>query len=217
MMRQTTLLLLAAVSLWAQGTGSPAWKEFSIGPAGRSGGRFSSEGIRGDGVPLKRVLAKTYGLPEHRIIGPEWLSDRFALTAVVSNPEDFQPLMQQELETRFQMVAHREKKEVAVYVLKAAEGVQPVSKPADSRSPSLRMSHATMTEFANALADVVQRPVFDETGISGSFEITLSWTMGNAASLRKALKEQLGVDLAEDRRSVELLMIDRIERPKFSK
>jgi uncharacterized protein (TIGR03435 family) len=229
------LLLLAAAPLAAQGTnaplaaqntGAPEWQEFSLGPAGKSGGRWAKDSIRGEGVPLKKVIARAYDLPEHRVVGPEWIgTQRYALTAVASKPEDLQPLLQRMLAERFQMEAHRETKEVPVYVLKALEGLQPNARPpvpvqADRREASalgLRLSHASMKDLADTLADMLLRPVFDETGIDGSFEISLNWKRGDAESLRKAVREQLGVNLIEERRAVELLLITRIERPQFTK
>ena len=96
-----TILFLAVAGLWAQTSSGPAWKEFSIGPMVKPGGRYGNDGIRGDGVPLKKVIAKAYGLPEHRIVGPDWVNvQRYQWTAVVADPVNFQPFMQQELASR---------------------------------------------------------------------------------------------------------------------
>jgi len=229
MRSQVGIFLFATMALWGQNT-TTTWKEFSIGPATKGPGRFSREGIRGAQVPVKRVLAKAFGLPEHRILGPDWIaSQRYALTAIVSNPDDFQPLMQQEFTNRFLMLSHRETRELPVYVLKPIAGTKPsVSSSgggtligrgseigASVNGLSIKMAQSSLDGFAAELEDTINRPVFNESGIDGLFDITLSWDPRSAASLIKAVKNQLGCDLVEERRNVELLVIDRIEKPRF--
>ena len=221
-----TILFLAVAGLWAQTSSGPAWKEFSIGPMVKPGGRYGNDGIRGDGVPLKKVIAKAYGLPEHRIVGPDWVNvQRYQWTAVVADPVNFQPFMQQELASRFHMEAHRETRDVPVYILKPSPDARPGGPPASTMGiggaeisrVGLRMPRSSMADFAGTLADLLLRPVFDETGLEGAYDIVLSWKFGNTESLKKAVKEQLGVDIVDDRRAVELLIIDHIEQPQFTK
>jgi uncharacterized protein (TIGR03435 family) len=223
---RTTILILAAAGLWGQTAPAPAWKEFSIGPMVKPGGRYGNDGIRGDGVPLKKVIAKAYGLPEHRIVGPEWVNaQRYQWTAVVADAANFQPFMQQELASRFHMEAHRETRNVPVYLLRPSPDARPGGPPASTMGiggseisgVGLRMPRSTMADFAGTLADMLLRPVFDETGMEGTYDIVLSWKFGNPESLKKAVKEQLGVEMVEDHRAVELLIITRIERPEFTK
>ncbi len=108
-MTRLAVWLCAASALFGQSADSPKWKEFSIGPPTRNQTGFGPNGLRADGIPLVRALARAYGLPEHRIIGPDWLdTERYAIVAQVDDLKDFQPLFQQELTARFKMVAHRE-------------------------------------------------------------------------------------------------------------
>ncbi len=218
------ILLMAGVSLLGQESTAPGWQEFSIGPPTRNHSAFSREGIRAEGVPLKRVIARAYGLAEHRVIGPDWLdTERYALTAIASDPQDFQPLLQKELASRVHMAAQRETKEIAVYLLRPLEGMAPSPPPAQTQAktgrptPSIRMSHITMAAFAKEFADVIHKPVFDETGIDGSFDISFTWANNSPSSLQKAVKEQLGLQLVEDKRSVEILTIQHIEKLQFPK
>jgi len=216
------IALLVTAAMYAQG----GWKEFTLGPPTRNQARFGPDGIRAAGVPLKRVLSRAYGLPEHRILGPSWIAEeRYALTAVPANPDDLQTLLQQELTNQFHMIAHREKRAVEVLVLKKMEGasestpLKPVSgKPtveATMSTGSLRLPQATLKSFAASLADMIVRPVFDETEMDSVFDINLTFQQGNIASLRKAVRDQLGLELADDRRVVDLVQIDHIEKPKF--
>lgn len=63
-------------------------------------------------------------------------------------------------------------------------------------------------------------PVFDRTGLAGNFSIGLRWNADPTAgidakfpSLTTALQEQLGLKLESGRDPVEVLVIDRLERP----
>lgn len=220
---KTGLWLLAVSAAWAQSTPSLTWKEFSIGPPIRGQAGFSREGIRAEGVPLKRVLSRAYGMPEQRILGPSWLDERFAMTALVDNPDDLAPLLQREFANRFQMLAHRETRELPVFVLRVMEGAAASPRPggtgrgATISDRSIKVNNSTVRGFADALADVTQRPVFDETGIDAKMDFSLSWKPGDAGSLQAAIKAQLGMQLVEEKRSLEILVIDHIEKPRFDK
>lgn len=93
---------------------------------------------------------------------------------------------------------------------------------------------ATLPELANALSPLVARVVQDQTGLAGRFAFTLRWTpeqmspglerkaraMGlppadpDGSSLFTAVREQLGLKLDARKGPVEVLVIDRAERPK---
>jgi uncharacterized protein (TIGR03435 family) len=223
MRRKIVLFVAAASALLGQTAGTATWTEFSIGPPTRNQAGFSPHGIRADGIYLRKALAKAYDLPEHRVIGPDWLdTERYAITGQVENPADFKPLFQQELTARFHMIAHLETKEVPVYLLKTLDGGAmhpPASEGGAGRglSGGLKMPHATVATFASFLADYIKRPVFDETGMDGSFDFSLSWNKVSQASLQEAVKQQLGLQLVDDKRSLQLLIVEHIEKLQFAK
>jgi uncharacterized protein (TIGR03435 family) len=90
---------------------------------------------------------------------------------------------------------------------------------------------ATMENITSGLAELVpgiNRIVVDRTGLTGMFDIDLRWTPdspvtfggqvvppfdGNAPSLFTAIREQLGLKLESTRAPVDVLVIDRVERP----
>jgi len=68
------------------------------------------------------------------------------------------------------------------------------------------------------LSPSVDRPVIDETGLSGMFELRLEWSDENPptadkASLFTAMREQLGLRLDPAERPMEVLVVDTVERP----
>ena len=101
-------------------------------------------------------------------------------------------------------------------------------------SASLVTGGSPMIAFVNALSQLTQRIVVDRTGLTGLFEADLRWTPdgpsvvvpappggpetspgydSNGPSLTTALQEQLGLKLESRKDFVDMLVIDRIERP----
>jgi uncharacterized protein (TIGR03435 family) len=207
-----TLLLLAPA--WGQ----PAWKSFSIGAPTGKNTRTTMEGMEGQGVPFLRIVSRAYNVPEYLILGPAWMaSERYSLTALVSAPEDFAPLMQKELADRFHLVARRDKSNLSAYVLRTIPGEAHKLKAGTEGGGNLSNGAITVTNidlsrFVSRLADVLSCPVINDTGIDGRFDFALTWLPGNPVSLQNAVKDQLGLQLLEDKREIDTLVVDRAEK-----
>ena len=93
-----------------------------------------------------------------------------------------------------------------------------------------RYAGMTMERFASGLSGSLGRPVFDRTGLTGTFDIELNYIREmppgpgfstrpevapapNGVSLRDAITQQLGLDLRSERGPVEFFVIDSINRP----
>jgi uncharacterized protein (TIGR03435 family) len=86
---------------------------------------------------------------------------------------------------------------------------------------------ALLSDFARNLAGLAGRTVVDQTGLTGTYDLELTWTpdsapgepsVGGAApseggSLFTALQEQLGLKLEAQRAPLEFVVIDSAERP----
>jgi uncharacterized protein (TIGR03435 family) len=118
------------------------------------------------------------------------------------------------------MAAHLETKEVPIYILRTIEGgaMKPASGDSGGgRGMSGLKMQSTVGAFAIQLSDYIKRPVFDETGMDGTFDLSLFWKKGNPESLQEVVKQQLGLQLVDDKRSLELLIVDHIEKLQFPK
>jgi uncharacterized protein (TIGR03435 family) len=91
----------------------------------------------------------------------------------------------------------------------------------------------SLAQLTQMLSQFTQRIVIDRTGLEGTFDIDLTFTLdgvpnapppppggppppsvdSNSPSLFTALQEQLGLKLESDRAPVEVLVIDHVERP----
>jgi uncharacterized protein (TIGR03435 family) len=77
-----------------------------------------------------------------------------------------------------------------------------------------------MRDFADKLAESLDRPVSDATGLQGGYEISLTWVPddgpaasdGVGGSIFTAVQEQLGLRLEPQKASVEMLVVDRAEK-----
>ena len=119
--------------------------------------------------------------------------------------------------------------------LPTANGAQPCG--FGSNSPGLfRFSGRSIAQFVPTLSDLTGRPVIDKTGLTGLYDLTLKFayegrmpgvmgplgTQGppppvdpDAPSLSAALQEQLGLKLEGSRGPVEVVVIDKFEKPTF--
>jgi uncharacterized protein (TIGR03435 family) len=86
----------------------------------------------------------------------------------------------------------------------------------------------TMQEFTRPLSQVLRRPVINETGLEGEFDLDVIFSpeglggalvgpppasVSDAPSLETALRDDLGIRLESRRGSVEVLVVEKIERP----
>lgn len=133
---------------------------------------------------------------------------------------------------RFNLRYHRESRVSSVYVLSIAKGgprLRQAKLAPTSQGPHMfaplepgnLQSHSTfMWQLVEELENQLNCMVRDETGLSGSYDYTLAWTPDDPAhaessgpSLSTAMKEQLGLKLEMQKRQVEVVIIDHIERP----
>jgi uncharacterized protein (TIGR03435 family) len=177
--------------------------------------------------------------------GPDWLpSDRFDLLAVVHGTVPFETtpddrvasLTGRLLARRFGLSAHRETRMGSMLSLRAVDvnahpGRKAPAPPcvahdtegsdrqrflcaATAGTTAFRGLAANIPQLADFLANRLDRPVRDDTRLRGPFAIDLSWTGGQAA-LSTALRDQVGLTLAPIEGPVEVLVVDRVTRPRL--
>lgn len=199
---------------------------------------------------LADLLTFAYGLHHHQITGgPAWIeSEHYDLGAKPDGegqPSDAQwkTMVQKLLADRFQLKFHHEKKELSVYAIVAGKAGPKLTKSEGDpdglpalffrRLGDLTVRNATMADFAQLMQGaVLDRPVVDQTGLSGRFDFTLNWTpdefqfsgLGVKPSpptdkpdappdLYTAIQQQIGLKIDSTRAPVDILVIDRVEKP----
>jgi len=82
----------------------------------------------------------------------------------------------------------------------------------DSRGlGSLSLRGRPIAQLANSLSNVVGRPVIDRTGLAGNYDVDLTWA--SEQNMFTAVGEQLGLRLVMQTNTIEVLVVDRVERP----
>jgi uncharacterized protein (TIGR03435 family) len=199
--------------------------------AGNNPWTFSPNRFTARRASLKLLIGIAYGVDGNRIEATaDWMdSQHYSIEAKVDGDQSMtsrqmQPLIQRLLEERFQLKTHRNTKLVSGYALVVAKGgpkLQPgQEKPSTNgyilpnaiRSPSM-----SMAGLASMLSRPAGFPIIDKTGISGNYDIKLSYAPANnpdssLPSLFTALQEQLGLKLEPAKVPVEYLVIDHAER-----
>jgi uncharacterized protein (TIGR03435 family) len=157
--------------------------------------------------------------------------------------EEQMAMLRQLLADRFHLQFHREPKELSVYaIVPAKSGAKLASTTTAPEKAGILAIHmfADHAEFPgrNAtvgdLASVLQRaaldrPVIDRTGLTGRYDYDLAWTPDesqfggfhaaeptNGAAkpdLFAAIQQQLGLRLEATKAPVDIIVIDRVDRP----
>lgn len=186
--------------------------------------------IRITNLPLKVVIENAYGVRDYQFSGPEWLSgvryDIEGKTPAGYTHQQLGPMLRALLAERFKLAVHHESKQVAGYALVAAKGG---SKLRESEGPRtyftarpglISGTQVKVRELVGALAGRLGRPVEDRTELRGAYDVKLEWNSDEARgggddvlpSLFTALGEQLGLRLEAEKTTVDVVVVDRIEK-----
>jgi uncharacterized protein (TIGR03435 family) len=248
------IALLSGLSLHGQSPG-PKFEVASLkrsAPGGRGGGiRPSPGGERyiATNATLRMMLMVAYGVRNEQIVGgPDWINtDRFDMNAKAEKPstiDELHLMLQDLVAERFQLKLHREKKDLPIYVLSvdkdnpkleshtAQNAGEPWIEVEVVQFPRMRWhaKFATMDLFARRLGEVTDRPVVNQTGLTGGFDFDLEFTRElppgvpenaningvpldtSGPTIFEAVRK-LGLKLERQKGPVETIVIDKIEKP----
>jgi len=182
---------------------------------------WRGEEIRARGATLADLLNLVLNIEPHLFVSDDLLLDaRYDVTIVPPEPDA--DMANALLRAVVEQVAHprlrRETREIPVYVLGARPADAMRLAPGGDEPPSLRggrgavvATNITMDAFVKALQRHLMTPVFDETGLTGTYSFTLEWTPGDTPSLVEALRRQAGFDVRVERRPIEVYVVKRGE------
>ncbi len=192
-MKTFALLVMAAGILTAQSFEAASVRRSApeaVGKARSTGAvpRQQEPGrINYPNVNLKAVLALAYGVDRDQVAGPQWLDDeRYDIVATLpadATQEQVPAMLQHLLSDRFRMSVHmetRQRARLALVVGKNMPKLTPAKESSrfgfEANSDNVVFTKATMTSLARMLTLFVGRPVADETGITGEYDIKVNTT-----------------------------------------
>ena len=140
-------------------------------------------------------------------------------------PAKDQPLekLQQKLNERFKVTAHFETNELDVLIVKRsnldAAGLIPTiggeSSVGGNLRTNLKISNWRLKNFADQFEEILDVPVFDETGVTNNYDCNVTWQQhpGETSkdAFKRAVSEQLGLDFEPSRREIKKLVVERVK------
>lgn len=196
-------------------------------------------------VTVQDLVMDAYGIDHDRILGlADWevgpFGEHFDVEAKAAGDgtptqDQLRLMLQKVLADRFQLKLHREMRPLPVYALVIAKNgpkVREITKeeflarPRYASMPARYpvLTQDTMTSFAGSLSFQVDRPVVDQTGLTGYYEFaTPEWMqpdwdrrtdpLGAQAAVFSELEARIGLKLEPRKDPIEVLVIDHVERP----
>lgn len=189
------------------------------------------------------MIEMAYGVHPRQVVNaPEWTrSERFDVQGMPDiegqpNVKQFQGMVRKLLEERFGLKLHMQKQEMPRYSLTVAKsGLKmtptrsaPDALPnengnGDNSTMTYTMTNVSVEDLAHTLGASLDRPVVNETGLNGRYDLTLKWLRADAPAdagaensvpgLFTAIQEQLGLKMEPTKGNVDVLVIDHVERP----
>jgi uncharacterized protein (TIGR03435 family) len=201
---------------------------------------------------LADLMMFAYSVQMKQIIGaPDWIErDRYDISATpdqegTPTADQVRVMIRKLLADRFQLKFHSEKRELSAFVLTVGKdgsklkpsqpngnlhgiGIQP------ARTGAMMFgNNAPIPAFTSFLqSNVLDRPVVDRTGLTGRYDLTVTFTPDDslfnghplgfpepaegvepAPNLFDAIQQQLGLKLTAEKTQVDVLAIDHVEKP----
>jgi uncharacterized protein (TIGR03435 family) len=237
-------IALTSSGLYAQ---TPlAFEAASIKPAApdlRSGGHGIAPGgerYLATNTGLRLLISEAYSVRLDQITGgPDWLErERYDIVATAGRPcrpAEMRAMLQTLLAERFHLQLHRATRELPAYVL-TPDITLKLTPAADSaftfdqfhgktHQVNMRGKAVPMDYFAWRLGRVLDKPVVDQTHLTGLYDFNLQFMEEVAEeilaripydqhpSIFEALSQQLGLKLTPRKAQVEVIVVDAAERP----
>ena len=201
---------------------------------------------------LADLMMFAYSVQMKQIVGaPDWIEkDRYDINATADQEgtptaEQVRIMIRKLLADRFQLKFHHDKRELSAFVLTVGKdgpklkdsqpngnlhgiGVQPAK-----TGEMIFANNSPIPAFTSFLQSLVlDRPVVDQTGLTGRYDLTVTFTPDDslfhghppafpkladgvepAPSLFEAIQQQLGLKLTPEKALVDVLAIDHVEKP----
>lgn len=216
-------------------------------------GGMQPGGYRIRNISLKSLIAAAYELPENQISGgPGWMgSEHYDIEAKMSESQyreieklnkrqqehQTDLMLQSLLAARFGLTVDHQSKAFPGYALIVAKGgpklhMSGTPEPASSKNPdsnggsflcAFQVKDRPLQGLVVFLSNELDRPVIDETGLNGNYDINLEVPLDSetdvdspkdlGSAIMTTLKDQLGLALKSRKVSADMIVVTSIERP----
>jgi uncharacterized protein (TIGR03435 family) len=217
---------------------APGTRDLSfVGTSGRlakiAGNRVTLTGT------LHTIIATAYGVKDYQVTGaPSW-ADSLMYTIngetpgpTVPTQEEVRPMLQSLLADRFQLKLQRDTKVMPVYHLKQTKKSSLLKQAGPDEKFSWNLSQTpegmlrskatreSIGDFVQLVGVSTDRPVIDETGLSGDIDYDILIAPPETKSpddvnraIIYAVIDQLGLKLEPGKDSIDILVVEKIDKP----
>lgn len=247
-----SLMISTSPAVLGQSAQSPAFEVASVKPhqSGWPRVSISTSGPRlnANAASLAILIMYAYDLKSYQVprtppllaLGDEFYDiEAKAEGEAAPTRAQFGQMLQSLLTDRFKLKVHRERREMPVYALvvgkngpkfkESAPDASPDTHYAagDGRNYEITMPKARMESLLGAIENsLTDRPVLDKTGLTGTYNIKMTYTPATKANLETpdlsdisifaAVEQQLGLKLEAQKAMIEVLVVDHIEKPSVN-
>jgi uncharacterized protein (TIGR03435 family) len=175
-------------------------------------------------VDLKSIVAIAWHIDRDLIAGPQWMDDeRYDIVATLpggATQDQVPRMLQYLLAERFHMSVHEETRSRTGLALLASKSGAKLTKANETSHPGftsgadkVTFGKLTLPGFARTLSRFTGRPVTDETGIAGEYDITLnaSWEDMSSGALMPPIQD-LGLRFEPRKVSAKFLIVDKADK-----
>ena len=240
-MSALALLVLPSYATAQAALDSPAFEVASVkrNPSGGNRIEVAPGRLSVTSATLATCIKWAYGVQDRQISGTNSSvsdllnSERYDIMAKSQElvPESQLRLMLRTLlAQRFGLRFHKQKTEARIFALLLdRNGPKMIPSPGDGDSQQQAQSRmmrqwkrTTMKQLAETLSEAMETPVLDETGLPARYDFSLNLTPylpanderpDIAGMMVTAIREQLGLKLESRRVAVDVMVIDRLEKP----
>ncbi len=210
-----------------------------LGRFSSSGPRATFEGYTLTALVAEAYGLKSYQLSGTFPREPEYTFYDIVAKAEGDGPRtrsEFRLMLQSLLVERFKLQVHREQKEMDVYALLVGRNGSRLKRSApdagtrvyvgvSGRNQTINAESTTMDALTHDLTVFVpgMLPVLDRTGLTGTYSVKFEATPAfrllsgepqpNDISVFEAIQDQLGLKLERQKAKVEVLVVDRVDKP----
>lgn len=226
--------------------GDPMGARVPIGSGATDPSRWNASNMT-----AKDLVCEAYGLSYFQVTGgPDWAgSERFDISAKVDDAmatqlgkltrreqnQQMSLMLRSLLIDRFKLRVTQETKDAPTYALVIAKGGPKLKEATggtgvgrfgvNNGQVTATSTDISMSNFAGALSAQLAKPVVDQTGLTGKYDITWHYTMQTGLSadasaadtagptIFDALQDQLGLKLESIKAPMETITIEHIEEP----
>lgn len=220
------VLLTAALAVQLLRSGPATTTDVSIQPAEETTEHWLRQGpgrIEGHAVRVEVLLPLAYEVPKGQlVIEHELPTGDYDITLQTARGNESYAL-REALESEFGWGAIRISQPRDVYVLRTLPNrprPEAMTRPPRDSHSKLSVCRGELTgealssqDLASHFSTLIGRPVLDETGIEELYTVDLDWEPRNTQALLTEVKERLGLDLAPERRTVDVVVIRSEDTP----